>query len=179
MKRLIWSMPILAMIAACSSEPTKEQDGAGVEDRSKPQVVDRKPVKPADTKPLTDKPVGSAALRDPNNILSKRSVFFDYDSNLVKDEFKPLVTAHARYLQQNPTMKMRVEGNADDRGSREYNLALGQRRADAVRQMMQLLGARAEQVETVSFGEEKPRCNDAAETCWSQNRRGDIAYPGE
>ncbi|HZM44745.1 MAG TPA: OmpA family protein, partial [Burkholderiales bacterium] len=70
-------------------------------------------------------------------------------------------------------------GNADDRGSREYNLALGQRRADAVRQMMQLLGAKPDQVETVSFGEEKPRCNEAAESCWSQNRRGDIVYQGE
>ncbi|MND03491.1 Peptidoglycan-associated lipoprotein precursor [compost metagenome] len=74
---------------------------------------------------------------------------------------------------------MRVEGSADDRGSREYNLALGQRRANAVKQMLQLLGARADQVEAVSFGEEKPRCNQQAESCWSQNRRGDIAYQGE
>ena len=178
MKRLIWSMSMVVMLAACSSEPTKEQEGAAVEER-KPQVVDRAPVKPADTKPLTDKPVGSSALTDPNNILSKRSIFFDYDSNIVKDEFKPIVTAHARYLQQNPSTKMRVEGNADERGSREYNLALGQRRADAVKQMLQLLGAKAEQVESVSFGEEKPRCSEAAENCWSQNRRGDLAYPGE
>jgi peptidoglycan-associated lipoprotein len=89
------------------------------------------------------------------------------------------VTAHARYLQQNPAAKMRVEGNADDRGSREYNLALGQRRADAVKQMLQLSGAQAAQVESVSFGEEKPRCTEAAESCWSQNRRGDIVYQGE
>ena len=124
--------------------------------------------------PLTDKPVGSSALTDPNNILSKRSIFFDYDSNLIKDEFRPIVTAHARYLQQNPAAKMRVEGNADERGSREYNLALGQRRSDAVKQMLQLLGAKAEQVESVSFGEEKPRCSEAAESCWSQNRRAEF-----
>ena len=179
MKRLISSIPILMVLAACSSEPTKQQEGAAVEDRTKPQVVDRAPIKPADTKPLTDKPVGGSALTDPNNILSKRSIFFDYDSNLIKDEFRPIVTAHARYLQQNPAAKMRVEGNADERGSREYNLALGQRRSDAVKQMLQLLGAKAEQVESVSFGEEKPRCSEAAESCWAQNRRGDIAYPGE
>lgn len=180
MKRLIASALMLGMLAACSSTPTKEQDGAAVEDR-KPQVVDRAPVKPADptTKPFAEKPVSGNPLKDPNNILSKRSIFFDYDSNLVKDEFKPIVSAHARYLQQNPSAKMRVEGNADDRGSREYNLALGQRRADAIKQMMQLLGAQAAQVETVSFGEEKPRCKESAESCWSQNRRGDIAYQGE
>jgi peptidoglycan-associated lipoprotein len=183
MKRLTIVLFAL-LVAACSSTPTKEQDGAAVEDRgggAKPQVVERPPVKPADptTKGIKDDPFSGTALRDPKNILSKRSVFFDYDSIIVKDEYKPLITAHAQYLQKNPSAKMRVEGNADDRGSREYNLALGQRRADAVKQMMQLLGARAEQVESVSFGEEKLRCSDASESCWSQNRRGDIAYQGE
>lgn len=181
MKRLTIVLSAL-LITACASEPTKDQPGAAVEDRKdKPEVVDRKPVKPADTttKGLKTDPFAGSPLRDPKNILSKRSVFFDYDSNIVKDEYKPLVTAHARYLQQNPSLKVRVEGNADDRGSREYNLALGQRRADAVKQMLQLLGARSEQIEAVSFGEEKPRCSDAAESCWSQNRRGDIAYQGE
>jgi peptidoglycan-associated lipoprotein len=181
MKKILTVALIAGALAACASDPAKEQDGAKVEDR-KPMPVDRQPVKPADkdaTKGLKDKSLSSSALKDPNNILSKRSVMFDYDSNVVKDEFKPLVTAHARYLQQNPSAKMRIEGNADDRGSREYNLALGQRRADAVKQMMQLLGAKAEQVETVSFGEEKPRCSEASESCWAQNRRGDIAYQGE
>ena len=177
---------IVAGLAACSSTATKEQSGASVEDRkpggTPPVVVDRPPVVPVDpatTRPLSPDQIGSAALRDPKNILSKRSIFFDYDSNLVKDEFKPIVAAHARYLQQNGGSKMRVEGNADDRGSREYNLALGQRRADAVKQMMQILGVKPDQVETVSFGEEKPRCSEAAESCWSQNRRGDIVYQGE
>ena len=187
MKRLrigISSALFVAVLAACTSTPTKEQDGASVEDRGAPVPADPAAGKPkpdpgATTKPLVDKPLAANPLKDPANILSKRSVFFDYDSNLIKDEFKPVVTAHARYLQQNPPAKMRVEGNADERGSREYNLALGQRRADAVKQMLQLLGARADQVESVSFGEEKPRCTDATEACWSQNRRGDIVYQGE
>jgi len=182
MKKIFPVALMVAALAACSSGPAKEQDGAAVEDRGKPgAVVDRPPVKPAEgtTKPLTDKPFAGSPLKDPKNILSQRSVFFDYDSDVIKDEFKPLVTAHARYLQQNGGTKMRVEGNADDRGSREYNLALGQRRANAVKQMLQLLGARADQVEAVSFGEEKPRCTQQAESCWSQNRRGDIAYQGE
>lgn len=180
MKRMILGISILTLLAGCSSPPTKEQPGAAVEDRTtKPQEVVREPVKPATTQPVKEAPVTGNPLKDPGNILSQRSVFFDYDSNLVKDEFKPLVTAHARYLQQNQKATMRVEGNADDRGSREYNLALGQRRAEAVKQMMQLLGARADQIESVSFGEEKPRCTDQSESCWSQNRRGDIVYKGE
>ena len=172
------------LVAACASEPAKEQPGAAVEDRAgkdKPEVVDRKPVKPAqpEARGLKTDPFSGTALRDPNSILAKRSVLFDYDSNIVKEEYRPLVTAHAQFLQKNPSFKVRIEGNADDRGSREYNLALGQRRADAVKSMMTLLGARSEQIETVSFGEEKPRCSDAGESCWAQNRRGDIAYEGE
>jgi peptidoglycan-associated lipoprotein len=168
------------LLAACGTTPT-QKEGAAVEDR-KPatgETVDRPGVTPAESQPLKDKPFAGGPLRDPNNILSKRSVYFDFDSNLVKDEFKPIVSAHARYLQQNGSAKMRIEGNADERGSREYNLALGQRRADAVRQMMQLLGARATQIETVSFGEEKPRATGHDEASWAENRRADIVYQGE
>ncbi len=181
MKRLLLSVLMLAVLAACGTTPTKEQEGASVEDR-KPIPGDPGAAKPdagISTKPLVDKPIAVNPLKDPGNILSKRSIYFDYDSNLVKDEYKPIVVAHAKYLQQNRAAKMRVEGNADERGSREYNLALGQRRADAVRQMMQLLGATAEQIESVSFGEEKPRCTDHEENCWWQNRRGDVVYQGE
>ena len=173
-------MLFLLALAGCATTPT-EQPGAAVEDRGKPvgppAAVPAKP-KP-DTAPLVTAPLGAAALKDPGNILSRRSVYFDYDSNLVKDEFRPLVTAHARYLQQNPGVRMRIEGHADERGSREYNLALGQRRSEAVKQMLQLLGARPEQIESVSFGEEKPRALGHDEKSWAENRRGDIAYQGE
>ncbi len=187
MKRILLSALMLATLAACSTTSTDDQKGAVVEearpDMGGPPVVERAPVVPADqsakSRGLTKDEFAGSPLRDPKSILSKRSIFFDYDSNLVKDEYKPVVSAHARYLQQNGGRKMRVEGNADDRGSREYNLALGQRRADAVKQMMQVLGVKADQIETVSFGEEKARCADASESCWSQNRRGDIVYQGE
>jgi len=171
----------LAVLAGCATTP-QEQAGAAVEDRSKPLEPEAmKPKTAPDTgsKPLDQRPVTGDPLKDPGNILSKRSIFFDLDSNLVKDEYKPVVAAHARYLQENRGKKMRVEGNADERGSREYNIALGQRRADSVRQMMQLLGAQASQIETVSYGEEKPRCTGHDESCWQQNRRGDIVYQGE
>ena len=185
MKRLwtcIGCILFVVGLVGCETAPTREQDGVAVEDRGKPLGPQKEKVKPRaeeTAKPLKDKPLAVNPLKDPGNILSRRSILFDYDSDLIKDEFKPVVAAHARYLQQTPGAKMKIEGNADERGSREYNLALGQRRADAVRQMMQLLGTQASQVETVSYGEEKPRCSTPDEACWSQNRRGDILYQGE
>ncbi|MGE5169996.1 MAG: peptidoglycan-associated lipoprotein Pal [Rudaea sp.] len=122
---------------------------------------------------------GAAALRDPNSILSKRSIYFDFDSFVVKDEFRPLVEAHARYLQQNRNARMTIQGNTDERGSREYNIALGQKRADAVKRMMLLLGATDNQIETVSFGEERPKNSGHDESAWAENRRDDIVYAGE
>ena len=184
MKRLIFSVAALAVLAGCASQDVKEQPGAGVEERKPGVDVVKPPVKPKpDTgpvvKPVDRKPIVANPLKDPSNILSKRSVFFDYDSAIVKDEFKPLVTAHARYLVQNRSAKITIQGNTDERGSREYNIALGQRRADSVKQMMILLGAQEAQIESVSFGEEKPRAAGKDEAAFSENRRGDIVYAGE
>lgn len=186
MRKLILSMTALALLAGCASQGTKEQTGAAVEDRkpSVAEVVQPPPVKVKPdiapvVKPIESKPIVANPLKDPNNILSKRSVFYDYDSSIVKDEFKPLVTAHARYLTQNRSARMVIQGNTDERGSREYNIALGQRRADAVKQMMLLLGAQEAQIETVSFGEEKPRAPGKDEAAFSENRRSDIVYQGE
>ncbi len=122
---------------------------------------------------------GGNPLRDPANILSKRSVYFDYDSFVVKDEFRPLVEAHARYLVANRGTRMIIQGNTDERGSREYNIALGQKRADAVKRTMTLLGAQEAQIESVSFGKEKPKNAGHDESAWAENRRADIVYAGE
>ena len=118
-------------------------------------------------------------LQDPNSILSQRSVFYDYDSYTVKGEYRELVLSHAKFLRDHADASVILQGNTDDRGSREYNLALGQRRADSVRNMMTLAGARDEQIESVSLGEEKPRALGHSESAWSQNRRTDILYRGE
>jgi peptidoglycan-associated lipoprotein len=180
MKRLnlgIAAAVAVFVLAGCESTPTKEQEGAAVEDRGKaPEVVDRKPVKPAEdtTKPLRDKPLAGNPLTDPGSILSKRSILFDYDSFVVKDEYKPLVTAHARYLQTNPSARMRVEGHADERGSREYNIALGQRRAAAVKRFFTERGVDGARVDIVTFGEERPTCTEEGESCYSQNRRAEF-----
>jgi len=122
---------------------------------------------------------GGSPLRDPANILSKRSVYFDFDSFVVKDEFRPLVEAHARYLVANRGTRMIIQGNTDERGSREYNIALGQKRADAVKRTMTLLGAQEAQIESVSFGKEKPKNPGHDESAWAENRRADIVYAGE
>lgn len=118
-------------------------------------------------------------LQDPNSILSQRSVYYDYDSYTVKSEYRELVLSHARFLRDNSDASVILQGNTDDRGSREYNLALGQRRADSVKNMMTLAGARDGQIESVSLGEEKPRTLGHGESSWSQNRRTDIIYRGE
>ncbi len=182
MRKLIFSIVALALLAGCASQGTKEQAGATVEER-KPSVGDIKPPAKPDiapvAKPIASKPIVANPLKDPNNILSKRSVYYDYDSSVIKDEFKPLVTSHARYVAQNRSTKMVIQGNTDERGSREYNIALGQRRADSVKQMMLLLGAQEAQIETVSFGEEKPRATGKDEASFSENRRSDIVYQGE
>ncbi len=187
MRKLIFSMAALAVLAGCASTDTKEQPGAAVEDR-KPTVGDVKPqvtkppitiAPPVVVKPIESKPIGGNPLKDPGNILSKRSVYFDYDSTVVKDEYKPIVTAHARYLTQSRSARVTVQGNTDERGSREYNIALGQRRADSVKQMMILLGAQEVQIESVSFGEEKPRATGRDESAFAENRRSDIVYDGE
>jgi peptidoglycan-associated lipoprotein len=184
MRKFLTALVIAGVLAGCESAPPLEQEGAKVEDRVPSPAEAGGPIKPADTGATTRKPgdagrLGADPLKDPGNILSKRSVYFDYDSNVVKDEYKPLVAAHAKYLSQNRKARARIEGNTDERGSREYNLALGQRRADAVKQMMQVLGAEPGQIETVSFGEEKPKAQGSDEKAWAENRRADIRYQGE
>jgi peptidoglycan-associated lipoprotein len=137
-------------------------------------------VKPlADTsvtgKSLTD-PV--SLLKDPASPLAKRSVYYDFDAYNIKGEFQSLVEAHGKFLLEHKDFKMRIEGDCDERGSREYNLALGQRRADSIKKAMTLLGVPAKQIETVSYGSEKPKALGHDEEAWAENRRSDIVYPG-
>ncbi len=178
-----FALPLITagLLAACSSAPSTDGKGATVEDRSGGAAssgVDANRVVSvnADNKGgVSNYP----ELTDSKSILSKRSVLFDYDSYVIKSEFGPLVEAHAKFLVAHPKMKMLIQGNTDERGSREYNLALGQKRADAVKKALSLLGVSESQIESVSLGEEKPSCSDSTETCWSANRRGDMLYSGE
>ncbi len=109
-------------------------------------------------------------------LMSKRSVYYPLDVYVVQDADKPIVQAHAQYLSTNADRKIRLEGNCDERGSTEYNLALGQRRADGVKQMLLIGGVKASQIDSVSFGEEKPKAEGHDEASWTQNRRTDLNY---
>lgn len=122
---------------------------------------------------------GSATVPPKVGVLNKRSVFFDFDSFAVKDEYRPAIEAHAKFLQANKGAHLTLQGNTDERGSREYNIALGQKRADAVKKLMQLFGASEMQIETVSFGKEKPKALGHDEAAWAENRRVDFVYAGE
>src|SRR5438309_1988788 len=108
--------------------------------------------------------------------LSKRSVYYDFDRYDVNNEYRTVVEAHARYLREHSGAQVAVQGNADERGSREYNLALGQRRSEGVKKMLTLLGVAERQIETTSFGEEKPRAVGHDEASWAENRRSDVVY---
>jgi peptidoglycan-associated lipoprotein len=179
LQKLLISALFASLLAACGTTPTTDS-GVPVEDRNLASGTTG-----ATTSGTTTGNVGGTTgsqgnrLRDPNSVLSKRSVYFDFDSYAVRDESKPLIDAHARYLQGEKNGRMTIQGNTDERGSREYNIALGQRRADAVKKMMMLLGATDSQIETVSFGKEKPRNAGHDEGAWTENRRDDFVYRGE
>ena len=167
MKKLTMSVFLISLLAACASD--------------KPAEVATTPAAtqtPAEPAPATNAaaPVSADPLDDANSILSKRSVFFDFDKSVVKAADKPMVQAHGQYLAGHADRKVVVEGNTDERGSSEYNLALGSRRAESVKKMLVVSGAKAGQISTVSFGEEKPRASGHNEAAWSQNRRADIDY---
>jgi peptidoglycan-associated lipoprotein len=157
----VMSVLLIGLLSACASQTTQP-------------TAESTPAARAETNPNLN-PI----LTDPNNILSKRSVYFDYDSFAVKNEYRATVQAHAQYLRDNAAAKVLLQGNADERGSREYNLALGQKRADSVRNAMTLSGAKDSQIEAVSLGEEKPRATGHDEASWTENRRTDIRYQGE
>jgi peptidoglycan-associated lipoprotein len=178
-KKIVLCIAMATLVAACGSQEVKKD--APVADRSTPTTTT--PTGPSTatptTTPTTQPAITANPLTDPSNILSKRSVYFDFDSNVVKDEYRGLIQAHAKYMVDKKDSKVRVEGHCDERGSREYNLALGQRRAEAVKRVMTVLGVQDGRIETVSFGEEKPMDPGHDEAAWAKNRRGDIKYVGE
>ncbi|HEX4330551.1 MAG TPA: peptidoglycan-associated lipoprotein Pal [Usitatibacter sp.] len=176
MKKLALYLMIAIAAAACASH----------EQRTEPQVTDKSTgVTPprSTTGSNTVNPTNPNAALTGNElhsgVLAKRSVYFDFDSNSVKDEYRGLIQAHSRYLNDHRDSHIRIEGNCDERGSREYNLALGQRRAEAVKKIMTVLGVNDGSIETVSYGEEKPVAQGHDENAWAQNRRADIKYRGE
>jgi peptidoglycan-associated lipoprotein len=179
-KKLIVSAILLAMLAACSSNTVKEQPTApaAVSDMSSGSANDAANNSSASTDGAQASSVAVNPLKDPNNILSKRTIYFDFDKDEVKSEYRALVEAHGKYVAEHGDAKVTLQGGADNRGSREYNLSLGQRRAVSVKKAMNLSGAPDARIETISYGEERAHdCKD--ESCFQEDRRVDIVYDGE
>ncbi|BEV72449.1 MULTISPECIES: peptidoglycan-associated lipoprotein Pal [unclassified Paludibacterium] len=170
-KHLLVGTAAVSLLAACSSTKPPETNTSAASASQPAAPVDSASTKSAQT------PVDP--LNDPNSPLAQRSVYFDFDSSLVKDEYKPLISAHADYLKGNAAHKITIQGNTDARGSREYNLALGQRRAESVKKAMEVLGVPDKQLEAVSFGKEKPKAEGNSDADYAQNRRDDIVYDGQ
>ena len=116
---------------------------------------------------------------DTDACLRQRVVYFDFDKSEIKPEFQQIMACHAKYLQDRPSAQLRLEGNTDERGTREYNLGLGERRANAVDSALQANGASASQMTVISYGKEKPVCREHNEDCWSKNRRVEIVYTAQ
>jgi len=152
-----------AMLAACGTESTKES--------STPAESTTPP--PVETTPAPGGNVSGTQISD-SELAAKQSIYFDLDKSDIKPEGQPVVDLWATYLTQNPSVKVRVEGNCDERGTVEYNQGLGERRGDSVAQALEAKGVSPSQVSVVSFGKEKPVCTQHNESCWWQNRRVDI-----
>ena len=179
--RLVLVAVTTALLAACGSSVKLEEDAGSM--RGAAPIESREGAgsgaSAAGTSPRAVEQVsvgGTDPLNDPKSPLAKRSIYFDFDSFVIKDEFRGTVEAHSRYLLDNRNRRVVIQGNTDDRGSREYNLALGQKRAEAVRRAMSALGVADTQMEAVSFGEERPRATGADEASYAENRRADLVY---
>ncbi len=184
MKKIILSIVLLNLLAACATEKPKEaaagpaaapaatQEGA-------PATGAAESAQTATSPTASEASAGAAApgaAAEGAAMPETRSVYFPFDVDAIQPNDRATIQANGEYLSKHSDAKVRVEGNADERGSSEYNLALGQRRANNTKKALILSGAKASQIETISFGEEKPRCTEHNESCWSQNRRADIVY---
>jgi peptidoglycan-associated lipoprotein len=177
---------IVSLLGACSSTKLDDEPSAKIEPRtgiagtgsssSASTNSDTAANPNANANSTVTTVTANDPLKDPASPLAKRSVYFDYDSFVLKDEYRATVEAHARYLNAVKTRKVVVQGNTDERGSREYNLALGQKRAEVVRKSLMALGVSDSQIEAVSFGEEKPKATGSDEAAFAENRRADLAY---
>ncbi len=174
-KQLVLGTATVTLLAACASTkpaPVAPASNNGAASSSQTTA-------PVDTGSSDMKSVQGDPLHDPNSPLAKRSVYFDFDSSTVKSSDKPTVEAHAGYLKDHADRKVIIQGNTDARGSREYNLGLGQRRAEGVKRSLEVLGVKENQVEAVSLGKEKPKATGNTEADFAENRRADILYNGE
>lgn len=163
------SLVLLAvLISACARETTPEEEAP-------PETTPERP--PVDTERLDPRDFTDPRnLDNPDSLLNQRVIYFGFDRSDVRPEFRDVIAAHAAYVGANPSSRVVLEGHADERGSREYNLGLGERRGYSVDELLGANGAPRGQLETVSYGEERPTCRASNEECWERNRRVEIVY---
>jgi peptidoglycan-associated lipoprotein len=169
-----------ALLSACGSNVKLEdtqQTAAPVESRTTDGQAGGADASGAGSRGVQQVTLGDKdPLNDPASPLARRSIYFDFDSFAIRDEYRGTIDAHARYLTSTQGRRVLIQGNTDERGSREYNLALGQKRAEAVRRALGALGVSENQMEAVSLGEERPRATGSDEASWAENRRADLVY---
>jgi peptidoglycan-associated lipoprotein len=174
---------VTVLLAACSSTPVAKMESVSPPPVIASQTQTPAPVPVAKSEPVAASTVASVVVPpylDPGNALSKdRSFYFDYDNYSVKPDYSRQLELHGKFLASSLKVSIRVEGNTDERGSSEYNLALGQKRAAAVVEALKVYGATDAQMEAVSWGREKPKAEGHDEAAWAQNRRVDLAYPAK
>ena len=173
--RLFFVISLTILLLGCSKDQVKEDEPVEVTD------LTADPASSSEDGAQTygaedDSGPAFSQLDDPQSPLSVRTIYYEYDSSEISSDYRSTVEAHSLYLQQNPSTSVILEGHGDERGSREYNLALGERRAKAVKQQMLLLGANSNQIRLVSYGEERPASDGHDESSWQQNRRVEILY---
>jgi peptidoglycan-associated lipoprotein len=176
---LVWICALGVMLAGCShrTRPTTAGAGAGAagEQSSTAGAGNANAANGADQAGVANG-TGPGVQGPTAPDLQSRTIYFDFDSSEIKSDYTATMAAHAKYLVANPSVRVRLEGNTDERGSREYNIGLGERRAQAVRQALMLQGVADSQITTVSYGEERPAVTGHSEAAWSKNRRVDIVY---
>jgi len=170
LKSVALTVALGSLLAACSTAPKVEAPAPAPAPVAKPAPAPEPRAVAPVVAPVMD------PLDDPKGILAKRSVYFDFDSYVVKPDYNDLNKAHANYLVSHAARSIVIQGNTDSRGGREYNLALGQKRADAERKALTTLGVSNSKIEVVSFGKEKPKAEGQNEAAWAENRRADIVY---
>lgn len=170
--RLLLAVAFALALSACkTTKPAPDTDATDTTDK-KPVVEEASTSAAPDPRDYTD----ARNFDNSESLLSKRVVYFDFDKSEIKAEYRPIVAAHAVYISAHNSARVTLEGHADERGTREYNLGLGERRGNSVDGLLSAAGAQGSQLDVVSYGEERPVCRVSDENCWWQNRRVEIVY---
>jgi peptidoglycan-associated lipoprotein len=183
MKKIILASVMLLMLSACGGQQAVRDDSAATQNQTEQSTAQAgsvsTPAVAAETTLAGQKyniSYEKGAINDPGNILSQKTIYFDFDSSELRPEYLDLVKYHGKYLALNPDVHVRLEGHTDERGSREYNIALADRRAQSVKRLMMFQGVRDDQITIISYGEEKPADPGHNEQAWAKNRRVEIVY---